>query len=229
MMLYLRNILLIFLIVLCFASISGCSMLTYERNYKIDTDNNTWVKFNKPTYPKENAQYKDNTISITTKSSYDVSFCPVSIGPPILPIIPLFFFCVGDDSNLHLEFIIDNLSDELIIDIKRIILLKPSDQVVPIYRSSYCPAGEGYNSGSCSYSKEGNKIVSSSKSISTSPLILNKGRYILSFSYLKIGNPDELTLDFGKVSSDGRQITIPPLKLRSNNGIAYVPLMASGH
>lgn len=226
-----KIILLLFLIC-AFIFLSGCSALVYERNFKTETDNNKWVKVTDttyPKYPKENAQYKNNIIALTTKYSYEVGSCPISMGPPIFPIIPLFFTCFVFDSDIYLSFIIENSSDELTIDIEGIKLLKPVDQVVPIYHASYCPVGEGYNSRSCAYSKQGNKIISSSKIISTTPIILNKGTFILSLSYLKISNPDELTVEFGKIFAKGQQISVPSLKLRSSNGIAFIPLMLSGH
>lgn len=198
-------------------------MLLYERNYKIETDNNNWIKLTSPTYPKENAQYKNNIISLTTKYSYEVGSCPISMGPPIIPIIPMFFFCFGNDSDLFLEFRIENKNDGLSIDMQSVKLLKSENQAVPVYRAHYCTAGEGQNSSYCDSTKNDHRPIS------TSPLILNKGSFILTFSYLKIGNSDELTFEFGKIFSEGKQINLPPLKLRRSNGMAYIPLMLSGH
>lgn len=221
-----------FFIICCCLFMSGCSALVYERKFRMETDSNQWVKVTDTTYPQyaqERAQYKNNIVTLSTQYYNWGDSCPISMGPPIVPIIPLFFFCFGGDSALNLGVTIENLSDELSIDIQGIRLFASGDRVVPIYRAHYCPAGEGYNSRDCSFSEQDGKIVSSFKIISTSPLILNKGRFFLSFSYLKTGRPDELTLEFGKIFSKGEQINLPPLKLRSSNGVAYIPLMLSGH
>ncbi|MGA2781751.1 MAG: hypothetical protein ABSF13_07495 [Smithella sp.] len=226
MALYSKKIILLILIIFsvcCFALMLGCSMLFYDKYYKTETDNNKWVKGTDTTYSKkaiENAQYKNDIITLTTQSSYGVGSCPISMGPPILPIIPLFFSCFMFDFDVELSFIIENSSDELAIDVQGIRLLKSGDQALPVYRVNYCMAGDGYG---CARNNKTNKIVS------TSPIILNKGKFVLDLTYQKIGNPDELTVEFGKIFSEGKQINVPSLKLRSNNSAWYVPLMFSGH
>lgn len=194
-------------------------MLIYEQNLKAKTDSDNWIRVTSSSYPTEKAQYKSDTITLSTQYSYDANSCNISIGPPVLPIIPLFFFCSGID-YFHLIFMIENSNNEFTIDINEIKLIS-NDEVRSISDAYYCAVNEGYY---CSSNDRRNIKIGSNE-----PIILNKGRFLIHLSFVKIGKPEELSLVFGKIFSEGKQINIPSLKFQKNNRIAYVPLMLSGH
>lgn len=202
--------------------LAGCSMLVYERSVKTETSAEEWTRLLDNTFPHEKVRYKNNGISLTTRPSKGVGACPISIGPPIIPVIPLFFFCLADDSDLTLDFMIENSSEELSIDISNSRLSTSDDRVIPLYRALTCTANEKYFSV-CSSSDKDLTIIK------TSPVILNKGTSILTLVYTKIGTPTELNFKFGELSSEGKAIKVPPLKLQRSNGVAYIPFMLSGH
>jgi len=213
----------IFLIIFCFFFLSGCSMLMYDHNLDAETDANQWAKLNQARRFEQNIQFKGETVSFTTKYCYNLTSNLIAIGPPPVPFIPLVFDWNRERSyGFELEVKIENAGEDVSIDVQQIRLVKAGNSPVPIRRASYCVADDSrfYH---CDY-KKGDR-----KTITTSPVILSKGTFILSLLYPKIGSPEELTLDLGKITSGGRQISIPPLKYRRSSNFAYAPFFFSGH
>lgn len=209
------------LTVYCWLLLSGCSFLIHESEFKTETDDKKWVKIaNLRSYPKEVAQHDDDVLTLTTRYNVPVDSCFISMGPPIVPIIPLFFFCFGDHPGLGLEFVLENRSDDVSIDIQGIRLLK-SGVAVPVNRADYCTVNDKYNF-LCS-------SVQEVKALPPYPVALNKGIFRLRLSYRNIGKLEGLTLEFDGISSAGKQVNIPPLVLRTKNNLVYCPFFLSGH
>ncbi len=209
-------------IALVCSAVSGCSFIVHERIYSAESKGNQWERVSSAKrYPKEIVQFRGNQITLTTNSSRDVGACPISMGPPLLPIIPLFFLCFGDDHSFHLELLIESMEDDVIMDLEGLRLVTPDGKAIPIFRAFYSPAGDEPH---CVF-----WFREKSKPVPTSPFTLGKGAFVFNLSYDKIGDPEKLTVQFDGMYSAGQRIDVPSLALRRGHTIIFCPFSLSGH
>ena len=188
--------------------VAGCSGVVYDRGFKIKGDVNKWADTG-----KGSRQFGREGFNLGIQNHHQEAHdgCNISIGPPFLPVFPLFFSCFGGRRSLTIKFLVENSYDVLSVDFQSAKLLKSGGRIIPISRAETCPAKDP---------------IAHTRYVE--PFVLGKGTFILDLYYEDIGKPDEVVLEFGNMFSSGEPINVPPLILRSDNKFVFC-LLAISH
>lgn len=216
-------VLVILLCIFC----TGCSILELNRGYITEIDNPKLIKISNPpnTYPKEIIQYKDAGLLLTLKAGYGTSVCPVSIGPPVIPIIPLFCFGEG---RLFFNFIFESFGNPLTVNVQGITLITPSGKSIAHDNSYFCTTDNVFSFECTNKRNATGSNYGLTKAQITSPVtVIDKGMFSLEWPMKDV--PDKIKIEFGNISSAGKNINLPPVVLYKESNILYCPLMLTGH
>jgi len=164
-------------------------------------------------------KYSHDNVSLNihiNKSEFITGECPVSIGPPVVPIIPWFFGCIFLKfyGHLYFSFIIENYGDALTIDVNKINLSNANGKVVNPRNAKYCH-----------YDK---KIHSCRGHLSdvVSPLTIDKNESIeVNLDYPYVDSFNDVKIDFGQLLSNGEILDLPSLILRSESKSMYCEII----
>jgi hypothetical protein len=173
------------------------------------------------TSPEEVIEYKTNDFSILMPLTHNGGDCsPISVGPPVVPIIPLF--CFASESYTYFNFIIESIDTPLTVDIQKI-TLKTAGKIGSSPAQSFsCNVREKYDSFGCYNIRDRANVISGT------PVTIN-GRVSFMVQWLHAESPDERIIHLRGISVNGKEIDIPSLSLRKNTNLLYCPLMLSGH
>lgn len=197
-----------FLVIALCVFVAGCSGVVYDRGFKIGSDAGTWLDTGKGfrQFTSEGLNLRIQNYHLEADNG-----CNISIGPPFLPVFPLFFTCFGARRGFAIQFSVENSYDVLTVNFKSAKLLKSGSPIVPISRVEYHAAKDPIRYERC-----------------VEPFVLGKGTFILDLYYDDAVKPDEATFEFANTFSAGDPIVVPPLTFQSDNKVRFC-LLAISH
>ena len=202
-----RSYILCLLVVLQCIFVVGCSGVVYDRGFKAEGGINKWADSGKGP-----GQFNLNGYNLRIRDHDERdSSCSISIGPPFLPVFPLFFSCFGGRQGLTLQLAFENSYEALTVDVQSAKLLESGGRIIPISRAEYHAA---------------KAPIAHTRYVE--PFVLGKGTFTLDLYYDDAGKPDEVTFEFGNMFSAGETIVAAPLIFQSDNKFRFC-LLAISH